>query len=402
MHQKTEDLPLVEIGWLAAGKLDDVDWRAVQRARDSLTQMLSNAFPQFQWQMPIVRWEELAIGPRAEPSELLEHGVAERNAKHWDFTVIITGVELIGHYFPETIAVVSRSLDSALISTSQIDPRSTDPEVDVEQRTSTIADRLQRLVLYTFSRLCGLERDEDDHANLLFKPAEVSDLDHPAQYSTRQKEQLVRELSEIADRRLEEDSDYRTVKPWRFYLLSTWVNRRDISNAVREARPWQFPFRLSRLTTAALSAMLVLIVTAEVWELAISQDRVLVAVFSLAAVCIATTYIVLNQGLYVRRGKSRLTEQSVTTNVTMGLVVSLGMTTTYILIFCMALLAGSLFFDHRLVVQWSGGLAQPPLLDEYLLLSAFVAALALGIGALGASFESSHYFRHITFVDEEV
>ncbi|MCB0060021.1 MAG: hypothetical protein KDE45_23445, partial [Caldilineaceae bacterium] len=43
-----------------------------------------------------------------------------------------------------------------------------------------------------------------------------------------------------------------------------------------------------------------------------------------------------------------------------------------------------------------------PLLDEYLLLSALVAALAICTGALGASIENSHYFRHITFVDEEI
>jgi hypothetical protein len=30
-----------------------------------------------------------------------------------------------------------------------------------------------------------------------------------------------------------------------------------------------------------------------------------------------------------------------------------------------------------------------------------MAALGLIIGALGASFEQQHYFRHITYVDEE-
>jgi hypothetical protein len=237
---------------------------------------------------------------------------------------------------------------------------------------------------------------------LLYPPGELSDLDSAAEFSTAQKKLMVRELEEIADRRLEETRTYRKVKPWRFYLLSTWVNRREIAHAVREARPWQFPFRLSRLTTAALSAMLILIVTSEVWELAISQDSLLAVLLSVASVCLATAYVVLHQGLYIRRGKSRLTEQTVTTNITMSLVVWLGMITTYILVFSTAFLAGPLLFNPQLVVSWSGDIGQPPLLDEYLLLAALVAALALCIGALGASFESSYYFRHITFVDEEV
>ena len=32
----------------------------------------------------------------------------------------------------------------------------------------------------------------------------------------------------------------------------------------------------------------------------------------------------------------------------------------------------------------------------------FAASLGILIGALGASFESNHYFRHIIFVDEEI
>ena len=35
-------------------------------------------------------------------------------------------------------------------------------------------------------------------------------------------------------------------------------------------------------------------------------------------------------------------------------------------------------------------------------MSAFVASVAILIGALGASFEEQHYFRHVIFVDEEI
>lgn len=396
------ELPLVEIGWLVAGRLDAADWQATQQAQQSVIAVLESTFPQFRWRMPIVRRDELTTGPREEPAVLLEHGVDERNTKHWDFTVIVTGAQLIGHYGAESIAVVSRSLDSVVISTSQLDPRANDPNASQPQRTSAMTSWLRRLVLYTFGRLCGLAQTEDDETNLLFSPAELSDIDRPAEFTEEQRERLVKELAEIADRRLEETTAYQRANRFKFYFLSTWVNRREIVTAVREAKPWQFPFRLSRLTTAGLSAMVILMVTAEVWELAISQRGWFVTLLSLVAVIAATTYVILRQGLYIRRRKSRLTEQTVTTNVTTVLVVLLGMTTTYLLVFGTALLAGLLLFRGRLVNNWAGEGSHPPLLDEYCLLAAFVAALALFIGALGATFESNHYFRHITFVDEEV
>jgi hypothetical protein len=212
---------------------------------------------------------------------------------------------------------------------------------------------------------------------------------------------MKKELEEVADRRLEETAAYLRVNPWRFHLLSAWLNRRDIASAVWEARPWQFPFRLIRLTTAALSAMLILLFTAEVWELATAQAPLLVILLSLISVGCTVSYVMLRQGLFVGLGKFRLTEQIVTTNITMALVVLLGMITTYLLVFGTALLSGALLFTPRLVMGWAAH-ANLPIWDEYLLLSGFVAALALFIGALGATFESSDYFRHITFVDEEV
>lgn len=401
MKKERTDQPLVEIGWLVAGKLDEVDWQATQGARNRVMTELAESFPQFAWKMPVVRWDELSTGPRIEPAILLDHAEAERNARHWDFIVIISPVELIGYYRAQPVAVVSRALDSLVISTALLDPRVSDPDVSAEQRSVAINNRMTRLVLYTFGRLCGLPRNEEDPTNFLFYPAELSDVTATGRFSPMQRASLRRELEEVADRRLEETAAYQRARPGRFYARGAWVSRRDIALAVWEARPWQFPFRFSRLTTAALSAMLVLLVTAEVWELAISQEAGLLVMLSLVSVAASTTYVMLRQGLYVRRGKSQLTEQSVTTNVSMALVVLLGMVTAYFLVFATTFLLAAVLFHPGLVTGWSSA-AVSPLWDEYLVLSGFVAALAVFIGALGASFESNHYFRHITFVDEEV
>lgn len=401
-NTKRKDLPLVEIGWMIVGKLKALDLRAIELARNALLKRLGDTFPMFSWQMPLVRWDELVIAPREEPALLLEHGVAERNARHWDFSMVFTGVELIGHYRSQAMATISRSLDCAAVSTSQLCPRYLQPDASDEQRMATMADLLQRLVLYCIGRLCGLEQESSDNANPLFSPSTRLGGNAPGDFSADQYIQLSEALGEIADRRLEETSSYGKVNSIRFAVMSSWVNRRDIATALLEAKPWQFPFRLSKLTTAALSAMLVLMITAEVWELAASQDHEFVVLLSLIAVGLATIYVILRQRLYVPRLRVQMTEQTVTTNMTTVLIVLLGMTTTYLLVFAIAVLLGSLLFHPGVVLSWAGSAAHSPFMDEYLLLAGFVAALAIFIGALGTSFENSYYFRHITFVDEEV
>jgi hypothetical protein len=54
------------------------------------------------------------------------------------------------------------------------------------------------------------------------------------------------------------------------------------------------------------------------------------------------------------------------------------------------------------VQNWAASEANPIGADDYAVFVAFVASLGLLIGALGASFESQDYFRHITYVDEEI
>lgn len=84
-----------------------------------------------------------------------------------------------------------------------------------------------------------------------------------------------------------------------------------------------------------------------------------------------------------------------------ALVMLCGMLTTYGLLFTGAFLLGIGVFHRQVVTGWAASLPGALHLGHYVLLAAFVASLGLLIGALGASFEEQHYFRHIAYVDEE-
>jgi hypothetical protein len=114
-----------------------------------------------------------------------------------------------------------------------------------------------------------------------------------------------------------------------------------------------------------------------------------------------SAYIVRRQQLLMRREVSLLSEQSVITNSTVTMVVLLGMLTTYSGLFCAALGLSAWLFPHELVVGWAASLNGDIQAVHYVVLAAFVASLGLLIGALGASFEQHHYFRHVTYIDEE-
>jgi hypothetical protein len=187
-----------------------------------------------------------------------------------------------------------------------------------------------------------------------------------------------------------------------FYIRALWLLRKDIMSAVLQAKPWQFPFRLSRLTTAALSTLLILMMTAEAWDLGMSQQLLWMSIFSLGVLLGTSLFIVKRQKLLLRRSQRRLTEQIVVTNVASSLIVMVGMAVTYLMLFSLTLLFAEALFMEPLVASWAASLDGRIGLPNYLSLAQLTASLGLLIGALGASFEGQDYFRHIAYVDEEL
>ena len=220
-------------------------------------------------------------------------------------------------------------------------------------------------------------------------------------YTPSQHEQLRQELSDAADLRLEEHPEAARGGIALFYLRAMRIGAGEIISAVVQAEPWQFPLRLSRLTTAAISTLLLLLVTAEAWDLGMSQPPLFVVQFSLLTLLGTSGFIVKRQRVLLRRGRRRLTEQTVVTNVAMSVVVFLGMATTSIVLFLLTLVLSNVLFSHTLVAGWAVSQQGRIAPYHYLVFSAFVASLGIVIGALGASFELPSYFRHIAYVDEE-
>lgn len=392
--------PLLEVGWVLSGRFDPPDREAVDAARRRVLETLTASFPAFAWRLPQASRESAASGGREEVVHLLDQAVVEREAKGWDFVLAITNADLVSFYKPFAVGAPSRGLAVACASTNRIDPEASGRGEHEGDRSEIIARRLHALALHLLAHLVGLDHC-DDPASFLHDVGAVSDLDTMQRFGTDETEEMERALTAVADLRLEEREAGRRAGRVAFYLRTVWHERRRLLRAILAAQPWQFPFRLSRLTTAAVSTLVVLVITAEAWDLGMSQGSGFVAAFSLAVLILTSSYILRRQRLLVHREVSRLTEQSTLSNVTMVVVVVLGMATTYVALFGLVLLLGRLFFRPDLVASWAASVRGEIGLAHHLVFAAFVASLGLAIGALGASFEEQTYFRHVAYVDEE-
>lgn len=398
-------LPVLEIGIVIAGEPDTVDVEAVRIARDDFEEQLRAEFPVFDWHVQLVQRPEIPSPRMVEPVMLLEHGSQERDSGRRDFGFVITPSELRARYRPFAFAAIARSLDLAVISTARLDPRMSDITAEENKRRSVICRRLLFLLKHSLGHLSGVIRESkpghDETSNDVMRNVESpEDLDCTCRFADMQTMQMIDVLQEVADVRVEETPEAGRQSRGLLFLKACRVNRHEVLDAVWQAEPWKFPLRLGRLTTASVSSMALLMLTAETWELAFSQSAWSITVLLLVSLFVTTAYVVARQRLLVRRGERRMTEQIAVSNAAASLIVFCGMATMAALLFVLTTMLGVLLFSPSLIAGWTGA-EMTPHRDNWLLMSGLVSSFGILIGALGASFEDSHHFRHVTLIDEE-
>ena len=394
-------IPAVVVGWVQAGPLDETQRAALKVARQRVREVLRSELPGFAWALPLVRRKDLApAGLRAEPVDLLDAGAAERALAGWDFALVVTAADLRARHRPFALATPALALATGALSLARLDPGLRDARRSASDRAHVMGDRLAALALHTLGHLNGLGHEDAPEA-WMHPPATPADLDTPSGFTESSREELEGELADVADPRLEETSRFRRLSGIAFALRALRHSWADVADTVFQIRPWLFPFQLSKLTTAAFSSLVILVITAEAWDLGMRQPPLRVAGLSVVALVGTSIYLVRKQNLLARRHGRERTEQQVVTSASILIALGLGMATTYALLFGTTLAVGAVFFDGEILAEWAASLNGPLGVEHVMAFAGFVAALGLGVGALGASFEEQTYFRHVAYVDEE-
>ena len=392
----TAPRPPIRIGLVLAGRMSARERRLALAAATRLEGDLERWFPRYDWCVESLVRVDIGEFRREESSELLRLAAEIRDAERRDFVVLVTPDELVARYRTFALAALSRPLDAAVLSLARLVP---EPDAAPDE---VVVDRVATLMTHALAHLAGSAASRDRSA-LLHRPDTPHDLDRMTRFDDAELAALDAAFGAVADTRLEE-SGARPTARWRFALRATLINREEIVEAIRAARPWEFPQRLSRLTTAAVSTLAVLLMTAESWDLGLSQGWAAVTTLALVVLAATTTFVVHRQQLLLERHR-RPSEQLVVTRVAAVAIVVAGLATTWLGVFALALLASLTLFDAPLIVGWaaSHGLDEDGVgLALRLRMAMFCASIGLLIGSLGASFEDQHHFRHVIFVDEEL
>lgn len=347
--------------------------------RERLLDALTAQFPQFQWRIAVVTRHRFSPLGAIDPLTLLEFAVQEKIAHHLDYVLALVPNELSFRDRAATWGVPSSALEAGVISTGA------DAAPDVG------ADCLAAMSLHLLGHLWGLEHCGEGP----MRPVDCRLDAAVAPFPADQQRAVADRLDEVADTRIEEER--RGQSTLAFYWRTFTADPRGILTDLWGYAPWKLPFRLGRLTAGAVTFVVILLLTAETWEVGVNFAPAGVLAGTVAAIPAAAAFLFVGQNLAKLSGAGRLHEQLVRTRLVLYGSLLAGMASLWVVLAVTAFLV-SLAMPDAVLARWLTGPPDTFALARY---SAFMATLGLLGGALGGNLEDEGNFKAKFLFDEE-
>lgn len=372
---------------------DDAPFRAL--VDDALKRLEKNLSEELGLRAELFAFEGPHLTPDAgayAPLDFLRIGLGEKIERGVHFLLIVTEVDLAASTLSFALALPSQLTNVGVISTKRLDPGFWGEDDD----PSRTAARLAALMLHTLGHLLNLPHHPDE-TNVMYDFGAVEALDRMDEVTPAQRALIVRNLPVEARERVSRRGGGR----WSFVLRALAVNARGIAAAVWRANPFRLLGRLPTMLTAALSVVIVLFFSPEMWDVASTVDLYQLVLFALLAVLGATFALYRAFAFGAVLGRDRLlSESAVVTEAATILSLFLTVALLYAL-FVGALYTGIItIFPRKLMETWpTVDPAVRPL--DHIKLSLFIGGLGVLAGSLGGRADSRDLIRGVLFLDEE-
>ncbi|NDJ33559.1 MAG: hypothetical protein GYB64_02755 [Chloroflexi bacterium] len=325
---------------------------------------------------------------RYSPLELLQLGVIEKVERKPNFMLVVTEVGISSHLTTYSVALPSPLTNIGVISSKRLDPLFWNETAD----SDLLVQRLAGLMLHTTGRLLNLSRHPEPQ-NIMYRFEELADLEAMRQLTDHQVQQMAQALpAEARDRTAK--------KPARaFAVRSIFTNLRSIWRTVTRANPLRLATELPTFIAAAISLMVVIFFSTEIWDIGSTVELYQFIIFALLSIAIATFVVYRAHPLRTVATHTRRTSESlVVTNTAALLSLFLTLLVLFAAFWVLVYFGILTLFPRRLMETW-------PTVDpavrtlDHIKISTFIAAMGTLVGSLGGRAENENLMRRILFVD---
>jgi hypothetical protein len=186
-----------------------------------------------------------------------------------------------------------------------------------------------------------------------------------------------------------------------FHARSAVRNPGQIVQALVNSRAPLLPLSLPKLSTAAVAPTLVIVFSAESWDVGFHMDNLTAGLFAAVSILSAAVYLLFAQNLsFPRKRHDVVTEHTALVNVTVFLVLVLAMFGLFALVWGIMLVIELVVFPPNLMSNWPS-LEEPGVgLVDLVRTGAFISTIGVLSGALAGGLENRTVVSHLTlFLD---
>ncbi len=379
-HALEPQQPLIQVGWVIPTDVQDLALLdAYQEALERVRSLLAGLFPQFQWEMPLVRRHRYPPHGPLDPLELLELGLQEKIHFRWDFSLVVAPNDLRPRQRISTLGVPSSALEVAVMSSALLGP------------TGEIPERLAGLALHMLGHLWGLSHDERGP----MRPPEAPESLACVPFTEAQQIAVLARLEEVADARLEEEQ---VRWGWlSFHWRTFWTDPQGIWMDIWDYAPWRLPLRMGRMTAATAVSIFFLLLGAESWEVGTHLSAPVLLLGALITMVGATAFVFAGQNLGQISREVGWREQLVRSRMVIFGTLLMGIVFLWLTLFVTTFLI-ALLFPVQTVSGWAGVPLQGIALMRH---AAFMATVGVLAGALGGNLEEEEEIKADLLYDEE-
>ncbi|HRW05502.1 MAG TPA: hypothetical protein P5121_10425 [Caldilineaceae bacterium] len=372
--------PMMSVGWVLAAETSNVGVQdAYEEARTTLHTQLEQQFPQFHWQMELVQEYRYPSYGLLKPLPLLEMGVHEKLSRGWDFALVLVPNDLAPRARTFTIGVPSSALEVAVLSSARLGA------------SASLADSIAALALHLLGHVWGLEHEDQSP----MCPPESCDILRLHPFSQEQQRNVAHRLAEVADARVEEEDP--EISRLRFYWRSLWADPTSVAVDILGYAPWRMPFRMGRLTAAAMVSIVFLLLGAEAWEVGVNTTVPQLVIGAFLTISMATAFLFWGQNLGEISRNIGWREQLIRTRIVVFATLLIGLTALWVVLWVLSFFA-ALYVPAQVTANWLGSGLGVGALARY---AAFMATLGVLAGAIGGNLEEEDAVKAELFFDEE-
>jgi len=385
-----ESPPQIDVGVLIAhsptADVEPLRSFAERMARDGVDELV--AATDASWRVDCAEPDPLTDAAPRRPSEFLDEAALHMVKRPFDLVVVVTDVPLTTREERSVEGLASPVSRVVVVSTRRLLRRPGRETVHALD-SATVRWNAATLLVHLLGHVFGADHSDGGvMAPFSFDPSRRSVPPFDAD--------ITQHLRKIATRIPEADTSRGRLRRLGFHALSLVRNPRTVASTLLQSRAPLLPFSLPRLSTAAVTPTLILVFSAEAWDVGLNLTNGTTALFAVGSIIAAAFHLLSVQRLSFPRERSQvITEHMALVNVTVYFILVVAMIGLFVLVGSIMLLIELVVFPPHLMTNWPS-LEEPTVdLIDLIRVGGFISTLGVLSGALAGGIENRMALRHL-------